>query len=296
MFGECHAHIMLDGLDYHAARNRHAGTICTAYIRSVFETYQALGITFVRDGGDNLGVSRAAKTLAAEYGIAYATPVFAVYKQGNYGAFVGRPYTDMAHFKRLADEAQREGATFMKLMVTGILDFDRYGTVSQGCIPDDELCEIIRIAHARGFAVMAHVNGARQIIKTVMAGADSIEHGFYQNEESFSAMKACGSVWVPTLSTVKNLLNTSRPVGEALTRIVKEHENKIRFAFESGNRIALGSDAGAYAVRHGYGAMDEYRALAHVIGDKNALDARLQEGEDIIKDKFLVRRGQGTWK
>ena len=48
----------------------------------VLPAYQKRGITFVRDGGDGLGVSRRAKEVAPEYGIDYKTTVFARKKEG----------------------------------------------------------------------------------------------------------------------------------------------------------------------------------------------------------------------
>jgi imidazolonepropionase-like amidohydrolase len=291
MFGECHAHVMLDGLDFRAARLRHEKGVCVSYIHGVFEAYRQAGVTFIRDGGDNLGVSRAAKDIANEYGIAYATPVFALYRQGNYGSLVGKPYADAHDFSARIGEAQRDGATFIKLMVTGILDFDRYGVVSEGGISAGLLKEIIGAAHARGLAVMAHVNGAAQIIRAAEAGADSIEHGFYQNEESIDAMRSCGCVWVPTLSAVANLLRAPRPQGKALKRIIAGHEENIRLALETGGMIALGSDAGAYNVMHGQGTCDEYLALSKAAEGNKVLDAKLEESESIIKDKFLFSRG-----
>ena len=46
-------------------------------IRKHLKVYEELGIVFVRDGGDTLGVSERARRLAPEYGIDYRTPVFA---------------------------------------------------------------------------------------------------------------------------------------------------------------------------------------------------------------------------
>lgn len=48
-----------------------------ALIRACLKRYQGLDVRFVRDGGDNLGVSALAKKIAPEYGIDYRTPVFA---------------------------------------------------------------------------------------------------------------------------------------------------------------------------------------------------------------------------
>ena len=56
MFGECHAHIIMDGLNYKKAIETHREHINDDVIRRHLEEYCKRGITFVRDGGDALGV------------------------------------------------------------------------------------------------------------------------------------------------------------------------------------------------------------------------------------------------
>ena len=73
MFGECHAHVIMDGINYKKAVKRHEQGPDEGIVRKCLETYQRAGVTFVRDGGDALGVSHLAKRLAPEYGIDYRT-------------------------------------------------------------------------------------------------------------------------------------------------------------------------------------------------------------------------------
>lgn len=94
-YGECHAHIIMDGINYRKAVDLHKNGPDDKVIRRNLEAYQKRGITFVRDGGDGLGVSRRAKELAPEYGIDYRTPVFAIHKEGYYGAIVGKSFDTM---------------------------------------------------------------------------------------------------------------------------------------------------------------------------------------------------------
>ena len=80
MFGECHAHIFLNGYDYRKAVETQKNGPRDALIRAHLEEYRKRGIRFVRDGGDHYGVSKRAARLAPEYEIDYRTPVFAIYK------------------------------------------------------------------------------------------------------------------------------------------------------------------------------------------------------------------------
>ena len=89
MFGECHAHLFMNGRDYHGAVKLHWREPREDDVREKLRRYQERGVTFVRDGGDALGVSALAKRLAPEYGIEYRTPLFAIHKNGCYGKIVG---------------------------------------------------------------------------------------------------------------------------------------------------------------------------------------------------------------
>ena len=66
MFGECHAHIFLNGYDYRKAVETQKNGPRDALIRAHLEEYRKRGIRFVRDGGDHYGVSKRAARLAPE--------------------------------------------------------------------------------------------------------------------------------------------------------------------------------------------------------------------------------------
>ena len=52
MFGECHAHLIMDGLNYKEAISIHKDHVNDEVIRKHLKAYEELGIVFVRDGGD----------------------------------------------------------------------------------------------------------------------------------------------------------------------------------------------------------------------------------------------------
>ena len=131
MFGECHAHVIMDGMNYKAAVALHKNGVCQEAVRTHLEAYQKAGITFVRDGGDAWGASRYARSVAEEYGIDYRTPVFAIHLKGHYGGIVGHPFVDRTEYKQLVKQAKEEGADFIKIMVSGILDFAHAGTLTE---------------------------------------------------------------------------------------------------------------------------------------------------------------------
>ena len=67
MFGECHAHVIMDGINYKAAVALHKDGVCEAAVRAHLKEWKDARITFVRDGGDARGASKKAKELAPEY-------------------------------------------------------------------------------------------------------------------------------------------------------------------------------------------------------------------------------------
>ena len=123
MKAECHAHMALSGGDWRAAFARHEDAVDKRSVREALNAYAQTGITFVRDGGDKFGASLAAQRLASEVGITYISPAWPLSQEGTYGSFIGKTYTDMVSYRRCVDEAIDAGAHFIKLMISGILDF-----------------------------------------------------------------------------------------------------------------------------------------------------------------------------
>lgn len=286
MFGECHAHIIMDGVNYRHAIDLHRNGPDDNVIREHLKIYQDRGITFVRDGGDALGVSARAKELAPEYGIDYRTPVFAIHKEGHYGSIVGKNFSTMPEFHKRVLEAKEQSADFIKIMTTGLLDFNAHGAITGTPLDATEVKEMVHIAHEEGMAVMSHTNGTYGVQAAVEAGVDSLEHGNYMNEESLAMLSESHTVWVPTLVTVRNLLGDGRYADETLRPIIETAEENVRKAFRLGVKVAPGSDAGAYRVLHGQGIQDEMQAFVQILGNEEEAYQWLIEGEMEIRKKF----------
>ena len=146
MLGECHGHIFMDGRNYKQAAALYKSGICVEDLREKLAAYRDAGIHFFRDGGDPYGASLAARKLAPEYGIDYRTPAFAIHKKGLYGGIVGRAFETMGDFRALIREVADQKADFIKIMVSGIMDFNRYGALSCPPLDRQTIFEAIRIA------------------------------------------------------------------------------------------------------------------------------------------------------
>ena len=290
MFGECHAHIFMNGYDYQlAVRNQKNGNQ-EKVIRENLKAYQEKGITFVRDGGDHFGASALAKRLAKGYGIDYRSPLYSIYKNGHYGKVTGRGFDNMKEYEKLVDKAILNGADFIKIMVSGIMDFNKGGLTEDG-LKEEYIKEMIHIAHEKGKAIMVHANGAKTILTCVKAGADSIEHGNYMDEECIAALieHKADTAYVPTVVTIRNLIGDGRFPDEIIKPIWERQKEVINSLYQGGATIALGSDAGAYRVLHGQGVEDEFKAIAHIAHTTTSgkvIKARMQAGEEFIKERF----------
>ncbi|MDR3278633.1 MAG: Xaa-Pro dipeptidase [Oscillospiraceae bacterium] len=277
---ECHGHIAADGVSYARAMARHANGADEASLRASLAAVAARGVTYYRDGGDKLGVSEYAKKLAPEYGIEYRTPLFILHKKGFYGQLYGIAYGDMREYASIVRTLPARGADFVKITVSGMLDFAGDGGVLGDATERGELAELVNIAHGEGLRVMAHCNGAENIKNALRSGVDSLEHGFWADREAVDLLCETGAVWVPTCAAVSNLVGEGRYGDAALTAILNRHGDMLRYAAARGALIASGSDCGAYRVLQGVGTDDEYAALRR-------LDIDPQRGNEAVATRFV---------
>ena len=284
MRADCHMHMILDGVEWKQAIARHQEKPDIAFIRRVLETYRKMGITYLRDGGDRWGAGAAARALAPEYGITYRTPLAPLICAGHYGGFIGEKYENLREYADLVKKRREQGADFIKIMISGIMDFDRFGVLTEPGLEPGLIRELIRIAHEEGFAVMAHANGARTVQAAAEAGADSVEHGAYLDDEALCAMAENGTVWCPTLSAIGNLRGTGRFDEAAVAAIYESSVENLRRFTKMNGLIAPGSDAGAWAVSHASGGRDEYAHLEKALGEFS--EKVLRAGIDTIRSKF----------
>ena len=282
MRSDCHMHMILDGYEWKNAIARHANGTDDAWIRQQIEVYQKQGYTYLRDGGDRWGAGKRAREIAREYGITYRTPLANLCKAGHYGAFIGKKYENFREYRDFIQQQRAEGADFVKIMISGLMDFDCFGRLTEEGLPEEEIRELIHIAHEEGFAVMAHCNGARTAEAAAAAGLDSVEHGAYLDKDALQTMADMGTVWVPTLSTIGNLRGKGRFHEDAVQKILDSALENVSDFASMGGLVAPGSDAGAWAVPHG--SMTEWGLLEMALGENTG--AVLEAGTRRIQEKF----------
>jgi imidazolonepropionase-like amidohydrolase len=281
----CHVHLANDGspnLFGQAAQD----SVVIAALRGDKNLQLTLesGVTSVRDCGAASGIA-IDLARAVEEGMVTGPRIRAagrvITMTGGHGHFIGRE-ADGPDGVRQATRAEiKAGAHFIKAMATG-------GVLTPGVIPtqtalqQDELEQVAREAHNAGRRTACHAIGNGGIKNAIRAGIDSIEHGFYLDDEALQLALDHGTTLVPTLIAVNQIVNN----GEAIPAWVVEkaqsesghHRESFGAAVRAGMKIAAGTDAGTPFNPHDFmpqelGLMVEYGLtplMAIVAATKNA--------------------------
>ena len=174
---------------------------------------------------------------------------------GGHAEVVGEPVRGVAEVAGAVRRQLDAGADFVKAMATG--GFGRDGErLDHSELGVDHLREAAETAHAAGRRLTVHAYGTRGIRDAVLAGADSIEHAAFVDDEVLDLMRSRGVFAVPTLT------NTYRVVTEGLKGGVAPHvvssasaawptmlANATR-TWRAGVKMAVGTDAGSWLNSH----------------------------------------------
>jgi imidazolonepropionase-like amidohydrolase len=153
--------------------------------------------------------------------------------------------------------ASQNGSDVIKITATGGV-LSQQGRGLEAHFTPQEMKAIADTAHSLGLKVMAHAHGARGIQQAAEAGIDSIEHGTYLDEAAAKAMKANGTVLVPTLMALEGVSEglgkgVYTPTVETKIRAVQPlMASLVSRARQYGVTVAFGTDAGVY--QHGRNA------------------------------------------
>lgn len=149
--------------------------------------------------------------------------------------------------RRAAREQLRLGADQIKVMASGgaMSHADELSATQYAL---EELRAAVEVAEAARTYVMAHAYNDESVRNCLQSGVRSIEHGNLIDEETARIIAESGAYLVPTLVTYEALSEEGRDYGvpEDVIRKIDEARalgiRALRFAYESGVRIASGSD------------------------------------------------------
>jgi imidazolonepropionase-like amidohydrolase len=270
---EAHAHLFLEGGEELPERRaeylKQTDAELTARAVSRLRRLLELGVIAVRDAGDKNGTGLAlqARYRAAETGtMPYVdSPGPAIHHQGRYGSFMGRPMEDYPSIEACVDGRIADGAFRIKLLATGIINFEKGAVLAKPQMPVEELSRFTAAARARGRQTFAHCSGNDGVTNCVAARVDTIEHGFFVDDAQLAQMRDADIGWVPTFAPVQFQVDKAVQLGwsqlirDNLQRILDGHAASLVKAAALGVRVIAGSDAGSHGVPHGWGLLDELR-------------------------------------
>ena len=276
---DAHVHLVLDGGELDPGRRRRhlrrPAPELLADARRRAQCLTGLGVMGVRDAGDTRGVGlalsrecRSRSGHTAEPALPWVeSPGPAIHHRGSYGSFIGEPIEDHPSLEACVESRIRAGAQRVKLMVSGVIDFEK-GRVS---VPPQmsaaEVRTLAAAARARGRAAFAHASGREGIENALAGDVESVEHGFFVTHEQLARMRDRQIAWVPTFFPVRAQLDHAdrlgwrQPTIGHLQRILDEHAEDLRHAVETGVTVIAGSDAGSYGVPHGRGLLRELELM-----------------------------------
>jgi imidazolonepropionase-like amidohydrolase len=270
----------------------------------VMDAEQALlkyGIQTVYDGGDSHINANGIRN-SFRSSVFMNTPVYALYKKGGYGKFLGKGAENIAHALQFVDEVIKHNADYIKIINSGVFDPEK-ATITKGGFEKEELKEIVAYASSKGLDVFCHANGDSAIRNAIDAGVKAIIHGFFISDESLSLMARSNTSFIPTIGALSSLseIAKSKNTRDNVLKLVDQHLSAIRKASEYGITILAGSDAGPSFIPYGrsfYNELEWFRkaGLSHEQILASATCGDLAVGQ---KADFLVLDGlsiKETWR
>ncbi len=148
---------------------------------------------------------------------------------------------------RAVREQLRENARLIKICASGGVLSEVDHPVHQQ-FSDEELRAIVEEAARADRIVAAHCHGKPGIVAALKAGAHTIEHGSYLDEECAAMMRDAGAILVPTRTIVEDMLalgeqGTVPPYAMAkLLAMADRHREAMEIAVRTGVTVAMGTD------------------------------------------------------
>ncbi len=276
----CHTHVCGDRLDLPPGASS-TQLVAEYAVRGARWLEEALqnGVTAVRDVGGKAHVDLALKRLVDTGQLAGPRMCVSgrlICMTGGHGWYNqdGIEADGPDEVRKAARSQLKAGADLIKVMATG-------GVLTAGTQPGapqltrEEMAAAVEEAHKAGRTVAAHAEGRAGICNAILAGVDSIEHGYELDDEIIDLMLERGTFLCPTLTCDLRIAEHGTELGlpaaavEKMRRWIDHLLTSFELAHRAGVRIAAGNDAFADWIPIGDMA-SEIEAMTHCGMDAHA--------------------------
>lgn len=242
--------IMLAGR--HAAATLQAGFTTLRDLGTEGADYADVGIKRAIDEGVAPGprLLVATKAIVASYSYGPAEKSYRPDMEIPYGA---QPATGIDEVTKAVREQSARGADWIKIYGDYRTGID--GT-ARPTFTMEEMKAMVAATHVTGRKVAVHASSDDAIRMAVLAGADTIEHGYGASEAAFRLMKEHGAAYIPTLTAPEATGEyfQKHVRGGTPTAAMQQAARAFALARKVGVTIGNGSDVGVFA--HGTNARE----------------------------------------
>ena len=122
------------------------------------------------------------------------------------------------------------------------------GEPSRPTLTEEEMAAGVQVAHDAGRIAAAHATTAEGMRRAILAGVDTVEHGYGGTPEIFKMMHDRGTGYCPTLGASEAYAryfqgwNGQEPAPES----VQENRRAFQMAMKAGVKICMGGDVGVF--------------------------------------------------
>ncbi|WP_162795682.1 metal-dependent hydrolase family protein [Nonomuraea lactucae] len=254
---DSHTHLCFDGDPSRFNGVNPPGPVQGLLAAQAMRRHLDAGVTTVRDCGSPDGAALHVAR-AVEEGLVRGPEVLAAGRvltmTGGHGHQVGVEIDGVDAATKATRAEIAAGADFIKVMSTG-------GIVTKGVTPEqaalqvEEIRAIVRAAHDAGRRVTAHATGLLGARNAVLAGVDSIEHGYQLDDEVVRMAAERGVMLVPTLVVPTSMTEHMDRLPSWMAEKIPPQRERQRASFKraigAGVGIAAGTDGGTPFNPHG---------------------------------------------